>query len=248
MNELNPPPTGESPVAGTPIGYVDQAGVRPPVLISPCQRMMRVHIIGRAGTGKWILMERMILDDIRRGEGVAVLDPHGGLIERLLRLASAPDVPRVVYFNPGEPKCVPIWNPLRYIAGLPPSRVADDLVGAFRSFMTGWGDRLEHRLRHAMLGVLHLPDGNLLDMANLLRQKPNESEELRARSSAASYEWSGTCRRTSRAQMCTKVCTNAGSPEGLRFEECDTYDSSNPAGTERAGFEPAVQVYTHTTV
>ena len=76
---------------------------------------------------------------------------------------------------------VPMWNPLRCAAGHEPGRVADDMVRAFRSFVDGWGDRLAHLLRHAMLGVLHLPDGNLLDVANLLRGKSNESEQLRKR-------------------------------------------------------------------
>ena len=61
-----------------------------------------------------------------------------------------------------------------------PSRIADDLVSAFKSFVTGWGDRLEHLLRHALIGVLHLPQASLLDVSNLLRQKSEESQRLKS--------------------------------------------------------------------
>lgn len=48
---------------------------------------------------------------------------------------------------------------------------------ALKSIMSGWGDRLEHLLRHAVYGLLHLPDATLLDVANLLT--PNSSERDR---------------------------------------------------------------------
>ncbi|MCC6159413.1 MAG: type IV secretion system DNA-binding domain-containing protein [Deltaproteobacteria bacterium] len=48
-------------------------------------RFRHTYIIGQTGTGKSTLMLRMILEDIRLGRGVAVLDPHGALIEEILR-------------------------------------------------------------------------------------------------------------------------------------------------------------------
>ena len=172
-------PATEELSEGTPIGFSDLAGVRRPVCIPDGLRCQHVHLAGRTGRGKSTAMEHMILHDIQRGHGLAVLDPHGRLVQRLLYLIPREHVDRVIYIDPGDPEWVPIWNPLRCRSGQPPGRVADDLVGAFKSFVTGWGDRMEHLLRQALLAVLQLPHGSLLDVSNLLRKKSDESRRLR---------------------------------------------------------------------
>ena len=129
--------------------------------------------------GKSSAMEHMILDDLNKGFGVAVIDPHGDLVERLLCLLPEGAIERTICFNPGDPDWIPLWNPLQPIAGQDVGRTADDLLGAFKSFVTGWGDRLEHLLRHAFYGLMHLPGSTLLDVANLLRNTSDESKRLR---------------------------------------------------------------------
>jgi len=124
-------------------------------------------------------MGRMILDDIDKGMGVAVLDPHGDLVEALLCLIREEHVERTIYFDPGHPDYVPIWNPLKKSRGQDLSRTADDLVAAIKSVVTGWGDRLEHLLRHGLYALLQIPDTTLLDLSDLLRRKSDESERLR---------------------------------------------------------------------
>lgn len=167
-------------LAGTQIGDCVQANVSRPVCIPDNLRTRHVHLIGRPGMGKSSAMEHMVLHDIARGQGVAVLDPHGLLVQRLLALIPPEHADRVIYFDPGDPRWVPIWNPLHCRSSLPLGRIANDLVGAFKSFITGWGHRLEHLLRQAVLGALHLPEGSLLDVWNLLRQRSGEGDELRA--------------------------------------------------------------------
>ena len=173
-------PAGDSLLTGTPVGICSYAGTEHTVCIPPKLRASHTHLIGRTGTGKSSVMESMVLHDVRQGHGVAVLDPHGRLVQRLLFLLPRECVDRVIYINPGDPDWVPIWNPLRCRSAFGPSRIADDLVAAFKSFVTGWGDRLEHLLRHALIGVLHLPQASLLDVSNLLRQKSEESRRLKA--------------------------------------------------------------------
>ena len=73
-------------VLGTPIGVRRDSEARNPVCIPSEMRGRHVHLIGLPGTGKSMLMETMILDDIRQGAGVAVIDPHGELVEGLLHL------------------------------------------------------------------------------------------------------------------------------------------------------------------
>jgi hypothetical protein len=138
--------------------------------------MGHTHLIGRPGKGKSTLEEHMVMDDIRHGHGVAVLDPHGDLVERLLTLIPEQFAEKTVYFDPGDPDWVPIWNPMQRIPGQDIGRMADDLVGVLKSFVTGWGDRMEHILRHSIFALLHLPGSTLLDIADILRSGCKESE------------------------------------------------------------------------
>jgi len=121
----------------------------------------------------------MILDDITKGTGVTVLDPHGDLVERLLRLLPENAIDRTIYFDAGDPGWVPLWNPLRPIPGQDLGRTADDLVGAFKSVVTGWGDRLEHLLRHCFYAMMYLPGSSLLDVSNLFLHKSDEGSRVR---------------------------------------------------------------------
>ena len=113
------------------------------------------------------------MDDIQHGHGVAVLDPHGDLVERLLTLIPEEYIEKTIYFDPGDPDWVPIWNPMQRIPGQDIGRMADDLVGVLKSFVTGWGDRMEHILRHSIFALLHLPGSTLLDIADILRSGSN---------------------------------------------------------------------------
>ncbi|KRQ15369.1 ATP-binding cassette domain-containing protein [Bradyrhizobium manausense] len=47
-------------------------------------RFSHVYIIGKTGTGKSTLLEMMALQDIERGNGLALIDPHRDLVERIV--------------------------------------------------------------------------------------------------------------------------------------------------------------------
>lgn len=172
------PVRNECLLTGTPIGTNNYAGVEQPVCIPLEIRPRSIHTIAKPDQGKSTLMGHMILDDIEKGMGVAVIDPHGDLIEDLLRLIKKKDVERTIYLDPGNPDYVPLWNPLNKSPGQSISRTADNLVAAFKTVVTGWGDRLEHLLRNGLFGLLQLPGSTFLDLANLLRRKTDESKRL----------------------------------------------------------------------
>jgi len=154
---------------GTRIGTCHIATEEKPVCIPQKIRARHTHLIGRPGTGKSTLEEHMIIDDIKSGDGVAVLDPHGDLSQRLLELIPEEYVDKVIYFDPSDPYWIPIWNPMQKIPGQDIGRITDDLVGVLKSFVSGWGDRLEHILRHCIFALLHLSGSTLCDIAHLLR-------------------------------------------------------------------------------
>ena len=164
---------------GSLLGHRAYAGQWMPVCIPPEQRFSHTHIIGRPGLGTSTVLEHLILGDIERGDGVAVIDPQGHLIERLVNLLPQRYVERTIYVDFSDPDVVPIFNPLRGSSCHRLTQTADEIVVAFKNFVHGWGDRLEHLLRMTILGLLHVPHATLLDVANALRTKSPEAKQLR---------------------------------------------------------------------
>ena len=52
-------------------------------------RRRHMYLIGKTGMGKSTILENMIVDDIRAGHGVAVVDPHGDLAEKIIEFIPA---------------------------------------------------------------------------------------------------------------------------------------------------------------
>jgi len=70
-----------------------------PVLINKTARPQGLYIIGRQGTGKSGLIENLIVQDIKQGLGVCVLDPHGELIDHVIARLDARRENDVILLN-----------------------------------------------------------------------------------------------------------------------------------------------------
>ncbi len=166
---------------GTRIGISTYANRKIPVCIPPPIRTLSTHVVSATGMGKSTVLENMLLQDIEEGKGAMFIDAHGHSVKRLLRLIPDRLTDRCIYFKPGAPDWVPLWNPLAVPPGGSIYTLADDIVSAMKRVVTGWGDRLEHVLRNGLIGLCCLGDACLLDLHNLCRQKSAESEALRKR-------------------------------------------------------------------
>src|SRR5207249_11112694 len=62
-------------------------------------RLSHMYVIGKTGTGKSTLLETMISQDITKGEGLALIDPHGDLVDRIVQAIPEHRRGDVVYFN-----------------------------------------------------------------------------------------------------------------------------------------------------
>jgi hypothetical protein len=82
------------------IGANRHAGKAVPVSLSADQRSRHMHVIGASGSGKSTLLLDMIVQDVERGEGIAVLDPHGDLIDRIVERIPERRIPDVVLLDP----------------------------------------------------------------------------------------------------------------------------------------------------
>src|SRR6202048_1597356 len=81
------------------IGRVDFRSNHRPFGIKSEDRFSHIYIIGKTGTGKSTLMETMALQDLERGNGFALIDPHGDLAERIAARIPESRQPDVIYLN-----------------------------------------------------------------------------------------------------------------------------------------------------
>lgn len=135
-------------------------------------RRGHMYIIGKTGTGKTTLIENMVISDIKDGNGLALIDPHGDLAEEVLHYVPQERIHDVIYFNPGDLEHPIAFNPLEKV---PPDQrylVASGLISTFKKIWSEfWGPRLEHILRHSILTLLEYPGSTLLDIPRLLTDK-----------------------------------------------------------------------------
>ncbi len=131
-----------------------------------------MYIIGKTGTGKSTLLLNMLVCDIREGRGVALIDPHGDLAERVLDFVPKERIDDVIYFNPGDLEYPIAFNPLESKSPHSHHLVTSGLISVFKKIWPDfWGPRLEHILRHAIFTLLEYPDATLLDLPRLLTNK-----------------------------------------------------------------------------
>jgi DNA helicase HerA-like ATPase len=79
-------------------------------------RFSHLYIIGKTGTGKSTLIETMALQDLERGNGFALIDPHGDLVARIASRIPVSQRQRVFYLNATDPAQPYGYNPLRHVA------------------------------------------------------------------------------------------------------------------------------------
>jgi len=154
------------------VGRVNWRGLNRPFGIRQKDRLAHTYVIGKTGTGKSSLLEGMIRQDVISGNGLAVFDPHGDLVERLdawIPLAKKSDV---IYLNVPDPEQPFGFNPLEGVPPLKRSLAANGIVEALKKiFDDAWGIRLEYILRNALLVLLEQPEATLGDVVRLFHEK-----------------------------------------------------------------------------
>jgi hypothetical protein len=147
---------------GVFLGWNSHAGREIPVYLSHQERVRHMHIVGASGTGKSTLLFNLIREDIDRGEGLAVLDPHGDLIERILSVVPKERIGDVVLLDPSDEEFSVGFNILSAHSDLEKTVLASDLISAFERLSTSWGDSMNAVLRNAILAFLESEQGGTL--------------------------------------------------------------------------------------
>jgi CxxC-x17-CxxC domain-containing protein len=135
-------------------------------------RRRHMYLIGKTGMGKSTILENMIVADIRAGHGVAVVDPHGDLAEKVMQYIPTERVKDIIYFNPTDTEFPVAFNIVEAVDAKVRHLVASGLIGVFKKLWAdSWGPRLEYILRNAILAVLDYPNSTLLSVIQMLSDK-----------------------------------------------------------------------------
>ncbi|MFA4996230.1 MAG: type IV secretion system DNA-binding domain-containing protein [Patescibacteria group bacterium] len=132
-------------------------------------RRRHIYIVGKSGTGKSTLIENMAVDDVVRGKGVIIVDPHGELADKVISCVPDYRINDVIVFDPAD-RAYPIgFNLLEHVEDDFKGMVASGFVGIFKKiFGDSWGPRLEHILRNTVLALLDFTESTMLDIPRML--------------------------------------------------------------------------------
>jgi type IV secretory pathway TraG/TraD family ATPase VirD4 len=144
-------------------------------------RFSHVYIVGKTGTGKSTLLETMALEDLALGNGFAVIDPHGDLVERVAGQVPQCRRGEVIYFNAPDPAQPYGYNPLRHVRADRIALAASGFLEAFEKLWPeAWGVRMEHILRNVLMALLERPGATMHDILRMLSDKSFRKEVARS--------------------------------------------------------------------
>ncbi len=139
--------------------------------------MSHVYVIGKTGTGKSTLLETMALQDLSRGAGFALIDPHGDLVERVVAKIPEWRATDVIYLNAADPSQPYGYNPLRHVREDRIALAASGFLEVFKKMWPeAWGVRMEHILRNVLMALLERPDSTTADILRVLADRAYRKE------------------------------------------------------------------------
>ncbi len=135
-------------------------------------RRRHMYVIGKTGMGKTTVMENMVLNDIYKGHGVGIVDPHGDFAEKIIDFIPPHRINDVVYFNPGDVDNPIGFNVLEVTTEEQKHLIAAGLMGIFKKIWPDvWSSRMEYILNNTVLALLDYPGSTLLGINRLLSDK-----------------------------------------------------------------------------
>lgn len=173
LNSKRAPAPANIATEGLYIGKSSFRGMTKPVYVGKGDRQRHMYIIGKTGTGKSEFLKDMILQDIRNGEGICVIDPHGDLVEGILPLVPPERAEDVIVFDPSDTQRPMGINIMEAYTEEQKHYMVSSIIGLFYKLydpnQTGIvGPRLEHGIRNAMLTVMCEPGSTFIEVQRAL--------------------------------------------------------------------------------
>ncbi len=164
------------PQHGTLLGENEFRNVKTKVYLTPEDRVRHFYVIGQTGTGKTTILKNMIIQDIREGSGVCMIDPHGTDLVDILSAIPPERADDLIYFEPARLDRVIGLNMLEFDPRFPEQKtfVVNELFSIFQKLYganpESMGPMFEQYFRNATLLVLEDPESGstLLDISRVM--------------------------------------------------------------------------------
>jgi len=161
----------------TPFALTSYRNEMKPFGIKQADRRAHIYLLGKTGTGKSSLLESFMLDDMQKGMGFALLDPHGDLVKRIRSKVPKERLADVIDFDAADPDQPYGFNPLEGVAPGKRPLASSGLIQVFKHLWNdSWGPRLEYILRNCILALLDHPHSDLSDILRLLNDRTFRKE------------------------------------------------------------------------
>lgn len=165
--------------SGILVGVNEHAGKKKEVFMTQEDRMRHLYTIGQTGTGKTNFLKSLIIQDIRNGDGVCMIDPHGSDIQDVLANVPPERHKDVIYFDPAYTERPMGLNMLEYDKDKPEQKtfVVNELFGIFQKLYgkvpESMGPMFEQYFRNGTMLVIEDPDTGctLLDVSRVLADR-----------------------------------------------------------------------------
>ncbi len=173
------------PKSGVRLGINKHRGVDTEVFMSEEDRLRHMYVIGQTGTGRTTMLKNMIIQDIKAGRGVCMIDPHGTDITDILANIPKERIDDVIYFDPAHTERPMGLNMMEYDTRFPEQKtfVVDELLSIFNKLFdmkVAGGPAFEQYFRNSALLVMEHPEsGNtLLEIARVMSDSKFRDRKL----------------------------------------------------------------------
>ncbi|MEK7562840.1 MAG: type IV secretion system DNA-binding domain-containing protein, partial [Patescibacteria group bacterium] len=152
----------------TLLGEAVFRGSRTAFGIKTDDRRRHIYVIGKTGMGKSTLLENMLFSDFHAGRGIGLIDPHGDLVEAVLKFIPKERSNDVILFDPSD-KDFPIsFNILECRDRDQQPLVASGIMSVFTKLWPDvWSGRMEHILRNTLLALLQTEGSSMLGIMRM---------------------------------------------------------------------------------
>jgi hypothetical protein len=136
--------------------------------IRPDDRRRHMYMIGKTGMGKSVILQNMVFSDIHSGKGLAVIDPHGDLIDAILGFIPKDRSNDVVLFEPADRDFPIAFNIFDCKDPAQQPLVASGLMSVFmKMWPEAFSGRMEYILRNALLALLEAGGQSMLGILRI---------------------------------------------------------------------------------
>lgn len=157
------------------LGYNMFRGVKVPIWMKSIDRTRHMYIVGKSGSGKSQLIAALAIQDIKAGHGVAVVEPHGDLIEQILANIPKERVDDVVVFNPSDMERPMGLNMLEAPNDAMKDFAVQEMISVFYKLFPPEmiGPMFEHTMRNLMLTIMSDPEnpGTIAEIPRMVTDK-----------------------------------------------------------------------------